>query len=206
MDGVLADSEPLYLEGINEVLKRFGVELSAGDNVETMGTTVEVTWRKVIERFCLPPESYDDCVTAYDLAMERLLKRAGEPLPGAKTLLAELRRRKVPHALASSALPNWIRSVLEATGLDGSFEVVVSRSMVEHGKPAPDIYLYAAKKLGMEPAACIALEDTPPGLASAKAAGMLVVQVRGSSTAFPPLPDSDLVIDNLEKFPLSLLE
>lgn len=206
MDGVLADSEPLYLEGINEVLNQYGVELSAGDNVETMGTTVEVTWQKVIERFCLPPESFDDCVAAYDQAMERLLRRAGEPLPGARTLLTELRRRNVPYALASSALPNWIRSVLEATGLDGSFEVIVSRSMVEHGKPAPDIYLCAADKLGIDPTRCVALEDTPTGLASAKAAGMLVVQVRGSSTAFSPLPDADLVIDSLERFPLSLLE
>lgn len=205
MDGVLADSEPLYLKGINEVLKQHGVELSEGENVDIMGTTVEVTWRSVIERFCLPPDSYEACVAAYDQAMERLLREAGEPLPGAKSLLAELRRREVPYALASSALPNWIRSVLQATGLDGSFDIVVSRSMVEHGKPAPDIYLYAADKLAVEPALCIALEDTPPGLASAKAAGMLAVQVRGSSTAFPPLPEADLVIESLEHFPLSLL-
>lgn len=206
MDGVLADSEPAYLEGINQVLARFGVRLSEGENKAIMGTTVEVTWGAVIEKFRLPPEKYEECVASYDKAMEELLRRPREPLPGARWLLQELRSRKVPYALASSAWPNWIASLLEATGLDGSFDVVVSRTMVENGKPAPDIYLYAAEKLGVEPERCLALEDTPTGIAAAKAAGMFAVQMRGASTAFPPLPEADLVLESLEAFPLSLLD
>lgn len=206
MDGVLADSEPAYLEGINRVLARFGVRLSEGENAAIMGTTVEVTWGTVIEKFGLPPETYEECVASYDRAMEELLRAPREPLPGARWLLRELQSRKVPYALASSAWPNWIASLLEATGLDGAFDVVVSRTMVEHGKPAPDIYLYAAEKLGVEPQRCVALEDTPTGIAAAKAAGMFAVQMRGASTAFPPLPAADLVLDSLEEFPLALLE
>ena len=72
MDGVLADSEPLYLEGINQVLEAYGVELTPAENEETIGTTVEVTWSKVIERFSLPPEAYEECVRRYDRAMETL--------------------------------------------------------------------------------------------------------------------------------------
>jgi len=206
MDGVLADSEPLYLAGINQVLEAYGVELTPAENEETIGTTVEVTWGKVIERFSLPPEAYEECVRRYDQAMETLLREPQEPLPGVRPLLAELRRRGTPYALASSAWPNWIASLLEATSLAGSFDVIVSRTMVEHGKPAPDIFLYAAERLGVAPERCIVLEDTPTGIAAAKAAGMYAVQMRAASTAFPPLPEADLVLDSLEDFPLSLLE
>jgi HAD superfamily hydrolase (TIGR01509 family) len=206
MDGVVADSEPAYLEGINQVLAQHGVQLSPGENTEIMGTTVEVTWNTVIQRFRLPPEKYEECVAGYDRAMETLLRRPREPLPGVRWLLGELRRRRVPYALASSAWPNWIASLLEATGLDGSFDVIVSRTMVEHGKPAPDIFLLAAERLGVQPERCVALEDTPPGIAAAKAAEMFAIQMRGASTAFPPLPGADLVLDTLEDFPLSLLD
>jgi HAD superfamily hydrolase (TIGR01509 family) len=206
MDGVLADSEPLYLEGINQVLEAYGVELTPAENEETIGTTVEVTWSKVIERFSLPPEAYEECVRRYDHTMETLLRQPQEPLPGVRPLLTELRRRGIPYALASSAWPNWIASLLEATSLVGSFDVIVSRTMVEHGKPAPDIFLYAAERLGVAPERCIVLEDTPTGIAAAKAAGMYAVQMRAASTAFPPLPEADLALGRLEDFPLSLLE
>jgi HAD superfamily hydrolase (TIGR01509 family) len=206
MDGVLADSEPLYLAGINQVLEAYGVELTPAENEETIGTTVEVTWSKVIERFSLPPEAYEECVRRYDQAMETLLRQPQEPLSGVRPLLAELRRRGIPYALASSAWPNWIASLLAATSLVGSFDVIVSRTMVEHGKPAPDIFLYTAERLGVPPEACIVLEDTPTGIAAAKAAGMYAVQMRAASTAFPPLPEADLALESLEDFPLSLLE
>jgi len=206
MDGVLADSEPLYLAGINQVLEAYGVELTPAENEATIGTTVEVTWSKVIERFSLPPEAYEECVHRYDRTMETLLREPQEPLPGVRPLLAELRRRGIPHALASSAWPNWIASLLAATSLEGSFDVIVSRTMVEHGKPAPDIFLYAAERLGVAPERCIVLEDTPTGIAAAKAAGMYAVQMRAASTAFPPLPEADLVLESLQDFPFSLLE
>jgi len=206
MDGVLADSEPLYLAGINQVLEAYGVELTPAENEETIGTTVEVTWSKVIERFSLPPEVFEECVRRYDQTMETLLRQPQEPLPGVRPLLAELRRRGIPYALASSAWPNWIASLLAATSLEGAFDVIVSRTMVENGKPAPDIFLYTAERMGVAPEGCIVLEDTPTGIAAAKAAGMYAVQMRAASTAFPPLPEADLVLESLQDFPLSLLK
>ncbi len=68
------------------------------------------------------------------------------------------------------------------------------------------VFLRAAELLGVAPARCIAVEDTPPGIASAKAAGMYAVQVRSASTAFPPIEDADLVLDSLEQFPLAMVE
>jgi len=73
-------------------------------------------------------------------------------------------------------------------------------------KPAPDVYLLAAQRLNADPGRCIAIEDTPTGIASAKAAGMFAVQTRSASSAFPPLEAADLVLDSLLDFPMSLLD
>ena len=205
MDGVLADSEPLYLQGINEVLKDFGLAITEEDHNELLGAAVGPTWDFVFEKYS-PPASYDECVARYDQTMVRLLSRPRDPLPGVRELLSELTRRGIPRALASSSWPNWVKALLESTGLDGYFDVTVSSTAVENGKPAPDIFLYTAKALRVEPSQCIVLEDSRTGVLAAKAAGMYTVQVRAASTALPPLPEADLVLERLSDFPLSLLD
>ena len=205
MDGVLADSEPLYLQGINEVLKDFGLAITEEDHNELLGAAVGPTWDFVFEKYS-PPASYDECVARYDQTMVRLLSRPRDPLPGVRELLSELTRRGIPRALASSSWPNWVKALLESTGLDGCFDVTVSSTAVENGKPAPDIFLYTAKALHVEPSQCIVLEDSRTGVLAAKAAGMYTVQVRAASTALPPLPEADLMLERLSDFPLSLLD
>jgi len=205
MDGVLADSEPLYLQGINEVLKDFGLAITEEDHNELLGAAVGPTWDFVFEKYS-PPASYDECVARYDQTMVRLLSRPRDPLPGVRELLSELTRRGIPRALASSSWPNWVKALLESTGLDGYFDVTVSSTAVENGKPAPDIFLYTAKALHVEPSQCIVLEDSRTGVLAAKAAGMYTVQVRAASTALPPLPEADLMLERLSDFPLSLLD
>ena len=108
-------------------------------------------------------------------------------------------------AVASSSLPAWIEALLGGIGLEGAFDALVSASMVPHPKPAPDIYEEAARRLGKRPERCVAIEDTPTGMAAAKAAGMFTVQVRSSSTAWPPMDDADIVLDSLRDFDLALV-
>jgi HAD superfamily hydrolase (TIGR01509 family) len=204
MDGVLADSEPVFLEGVNAVIAVAGKEMTPELHHEIMGTSVEDTWRILIDRLGLPG-SMSDYVPAYDAEMRRRLAEMTEALPGARELVAELRRRGVPIAVASSSWPAWIRALLGGIGLLGSFDAIASATEVEHPKPAPDLYLLAAERLGVEPRRCVAIEDTPTGLRSAKAAGMFAVQVRAASTAFPPLPEADAVIDTLADFDLAVL-
>ncbi len=204
MDGVLADSEPLYHQGLNEVLRDFGLAISEEQHNALLGMTVPATWDAIFEWYS-PAAGYDECVAHYDRAMVRLLSRPQTPLPGVRELLSELKQRGIPRALASSSLPNWVEALLKSTGLDGCFDVTVSSTSVENGKPAPDIFLYTAAKLGVAPARCVVLEDSRTGVAAAKAAGMFAVQVRAASTALPPLPEADLVLERLSDFPLSLI-
>ena len=205
MDGVLADSEPLYLQGINEVLKDFGMAITEDDHNELLGAAVGPTWDFIFEKYS-PPASYDECVSRYDQTMVKLLSRPHEPLPGVRELLSELKRRGIPRAVASSSWPNWVKALLASTGLDGCFNVAVSSAEVENGKPAPDIFLHAAEAMHVEPERCVVIEDSRTGVIAAKAAGMYAVQLRAASTALPPLPEADLALDRLSDLPLSLLE
>ena len=204
LDGVLWDGEPLYREAFNVVLAPYGHRLTDADYMRIIGQTVEACWEWVRDKFSLsvsPGRLYH----LYNDAVLRLLDQPAEPLPGVRPLLAELRRRGVPAAVASSSLRAWVDATLRGLGIGDFFQATVSVSEVDQGKPAPDLYLAAAQRLGLPPAACIAVEDTAPGIAAARAAGMLAVQLRASSTALPPLPEADLVLSAYSEFDLSLL-
>jgi len=205
MDGVIADSEPVYYDAINVVLAPIGKRMTPELQRAVMGHGVAETW-DVLQRELGLGGPLDALVQAYDRELCRQLALVDETLPGVRELIAALRERRLPVALASSSWPGWIDALLVGTRLAGAFDALVSAKEVAHGKPAPDIYLLAAERLGVAPERCVAIEDTPTGIAAAKAAGMLAVQVRAASTAFPPLPAADLVLPTLRDFDLSLFE
>ncbi len=204
MDGVLADSEPTYLEAANVVLAPLGHHLSDEQGRRFIGSSVRRSWRGIMEMLALEG-SLEDYVRQYDKVLLSVLRRPRPTLPGVRELLAELEGRGLPRALVTSAWQGWVDVLLGAIGLTGAFPVVVTEEQVENAKPAPEPFLRAAGLLGIEAAACIAIEDTPSGIQAAGAAGMYAVQVRSASTAFPPIEGADLVLDSLEGFPLDLL-
>jgi pseudouridine-5'-monophosphatase len=204
MDGVLADSEPVFLDGANAVIAAAGKAMTSELHQAIMGTSVEDTWAILMERLELPGAA-SSYIPAYDAEMCRRLGTVTAALPGARELVARLRTARVPIAVASSSWPNWIEALLTGIGLYDSFDAVASATEVAHPKPAPDLYLLAASRLAVEPTACIAVEDTPTGLRAARAAGMYAVQVRASSTAFPPLVEAHAVIETLADFDMGLL-
>ena len=204
MDGVLADSEPVYHAAMQAVLAPLGHEVTGEHQRAVMGHSIEDTWAYLRRTFALEGP-LDALVAAYDAELLQRLAQLHDPLPGVRELVGALRERGVPIAVASSSLPAWIEALLGGLALDDAFDALVSASMVERPKPAPEIYVEAARRLGQPPERCIAIEDTPTGLASANAAGMLTVQVRSSSTAWPPQPDADVVLDTLRDFDLALL-
>lgn len=205
LDGVLWDGEPLYHEAFNVVLKPYGHCVTSEEYDNIIGFSVEAAWEWVHRRFGLA-EPIEQFIAAYDRVVLELLRDHVEPLPGVRELLTELRQRKVPMAVASASLRQWVDATLRGLGLDGAFAATVSASEVARAKPAPDLYLLAAQRLGVPPERCLAMEDTKTGIAAAKAAGMFAVQVRVASTALPPIPEADLVIDDYSQFDLSLLE
>jgi HAD superfamily hydrolase (TIGR01509 family) len=205
LDGVVWDGEPLYHEAFNVVLAPYGHSVTESNYSHIIGLSVEAAWDWVRERFSLT-ESPAVFYRAYNEAVLELMRQPREPLPGVSELLARLKSRSIPVGLASASLRQWVDVTLGGLGLNGAFAATVTASEVEHSKPAPDLYLTAARQLGVPPAACVAFEDTPSGIASAQRAGMFAVQVRASSTALPPLPEADMVIETYSQFDISLLE
>jgi len=205
LDGVIWDGEPLYHEAFNVVLAPQGHRVSESDYTRIIGLSVEAAWDWVRERFTLsePPSLL---YRAYDEAVLELLKSPVEPIPGVRGLLAELRRRGVPVGLASASLRQWVDATLRGLRLEDAFDATVSASEVQRSKPAPDLYLTTAERLGILPEQCLAVEDTAAGIAAAKAAGMFAIQVRAASTALPPLPEADLILEDYSQFDLSFFE
>jgi HAD superfamily hydrolase (TIGR01509 family) len=205
LDGVIWDGEPLYHEAFNVVLAPYGHHVTDTDYTQIIGLSVEAAWDWVRDRFSLT-ESPAVFYRAYNEAVLELMKEPAEPLPGVRDLLGELRHRGIPIGLASASLRQWVDATLSGLGLQDAFDATVSASEVHRSKPAPDLYLAAAERLGVPPERCLAVEDTASGIAAAKAAGMIAVQIRAASTALPPLPQADFVLEDYSRFDLSFLE
>jgi HAD superfamily hydrolase (TIGR01509 family) len=207
MDGVLVDSEPAFFEAVNEVLAPAGKQVDWEQYKRLIGTSISATWSAVLDMTGLSADDVQPYVDRYDGILLDVLRRPRPLLPGVEALIGELRRRGVRIAIATSSLQSWVEALLrDGAGVPlETFDAVAWRQLVEKSKPAPDLYLKAAELVGVPPERCIAVEDAPPGVAAAKAAGMFVIQSRAASTAFPPIDRADLVLDSLEEFPVELV-
>jgi HAD superfamily hydrolase (TIGR01509 family) len=165
-------------------------------------------WAAYIQRRFAVPLA-EEAIIAEVARRLRALYSAGPPsvLPGAPEAVAALAERWAL-AVASSSPPEVIAAALRAAGLDARFSVRVSSDDVAVGKPAPDVYLEACRRLGVEPASAVAIEDSANGLRAAAAAGLVVVAV--PSPAFAPGAESlacaDVVLESLDQLTPGLVE
>jgi HAD superfamily hydrolase (TIGR01509 family) len=206
MDGVLVDTEPSFHEALNEVLAPTGKRIEWEPYKKFLGTSTSVTWRGVMAELGLDLDGRD-YVERYNETLIDVLARPKSLLPGVASLIERLRAQSTPIAVATSSNRAWLEAVFRGASLPlETFDALVSREMVERSKPAPDLYLKAAELLGVAPERSVAVEDTNPGIASAKAAGMYAIQTRSASSALPPIADADLVLDSLESFPFEMVQ
>lgn len=197
-DGLLADSEPLQIRAWQEFLARHGQRLDPALLDEMFGLRVRDSSRLVQERLGLPltPEKV---MAGRDEIFLKLVATELPLMPGARELIDFLRdRTPLRLALATSGHDRYINAALPVTGISEAFEVIVTGDDVERGKPDPEIYLAAAEKLGVPPRNCLALEDAPHGVRSARAAGMVCIAIPNAMTrSIPGLNEADVVLDNL---------
>lgn len=187
MDGLLLDTEKL--------LVRFWVQ-AANELGFPMTREQALSLRSLHRKYAVPylKEQFGggfDYKTVRARRMELMSAFLSEhPLElkaGAEKLLTYLNRRKIPAAVCTATDPERARDYLARVGIYGYFDKIVCASMVEFGKPSPDIYLYAVKELGFEPCECMALEDSPNGIRSAAGAGCITVMIPDLTE-----PDSEL--------------
>lgn len=172
-DGVLVDSEPISNRLLAEYLTELGFPTTVEDSYrDYMGTAAHRVHDVIGERYgATLPEGFDGLFHARVFAAFEAELTA---VRGAEQLLKDLRQCSVPYCLASSAHHEWIRTALDLTGLRGWFaeERIFSAQDVGVGKPAPDLFLHAARTLGVDPARCLVVEDSVNGVLAARAAGM----------------------------------
>ena len=185
LDGVLLDSEHLWEEMWTRQAARFAVTWTPADTGHCQGMSAPEWSAHLAERIG-GAEGPEDCERAVvDGMVEALESGRMEPFDGAATLVGEVADR-VPVALATSATRRLIDAVVHRHGF--AFGATVSSAEVDRGKPSPDVYLEAARRLGVDPAACVAVEDSSNGLRAAHAAGMTVVAI--PNPTYPPKPEA----------------
>ncbi|WP_246091910.1 HAD family hydrolase [Aliirhizobium smilacinae] len=182
-DGVLVDSEPLSVRVLVEALNRHGIDMAEEEAYQRFLGRSLATMRQVMDEeygFHTGPEFLETLrIDLYDLFKTDL-----KPIPGIAETLDAL---NLPRCVASSSQPERIRLSLSIAGLIDKLEPhIFSASMVKNGKPAPDLFLYAADQMGIAPSNCIVIEDSPAGIEAAQRAGMTVFAFTGGSHAAVP--------------------
>jgi len=198
LDGVLLDSEQVWDEIREQLVRERGGRWHDGAQRDMMGmSSEEWSWYMHDELgLAGPPEQINAEVVR---RMQDRYARELPLLPGAVDAVRRLAERW-PLGLATSSNRPVIETVLDAAGLRQFFAATVSSEEVARGKPAPDVYLEAARRLGVDPARCVAVEDSHNGIRSARAAGMRVIAI--PNPHFPPgdaLREADVVAKSLDE-------
>ena len=185
MDGLLIDTEAVYIEAYHAAAQAMGTKMP----IELCHAMIGVPTREceaMIQDHFGPAFSVEQFRGHFN-QHARLMLDAHVPVkPGAGELLAWLGGRGLPLAIATSSRPATVQRHLARAGLLGHFKAVATRYDVERGKPHPDVYFEAARRLGVAPERCIAFEDSNVGLTAAHAAGTMAIMV---PDIVPPSPD-----------------
>jgi sugar-phosphatase len=201
LDGLLIDSEPVWMWAQTKAFRELGVELTEAMQLATTGLRMMEAlqvWRGYFPAIEIDPVKMRPRLA--ELVGGRL-RESGRAKPGALEVLELCRRSGCRMAIASSSMPDIIEAAVERLGAGHLFDILVSAEGEAHGKPHPAVYLAAARNLGIDPAECIAFEDSVFGLRSAVAAGMHCVAVpEAHNRGRPEFAIAHRILESLEQF------
>ena len=205
-DGILVDSEPLHYRAFQQVLVPLGLghdyslyvdQYIGFDDREAFVEVFKDAGRSI------EPHQLEELIRAKNTALLEIISNGISSFPGVVELVRHLSARNVPLAVASGSLRTEIESFLKALELEQCFSIIVSADDVKHSKPNPETYQVALQKLQeklssghLDPKTCIAIEDTPAGILSAKKAGLFAIGVPHSFTS-DQLSGADLIVETL---------
>jgi HAD superfamily hydrolase (TIGR01509 family) len=206
LDGVIVDSEQVWDDVRETYTREHGGTYTDRATRDMMGMS-SLEWSRYMAEELGVPGTPDEINAA---VVERMLERYGSAPPLIPGAVEAVRRvaAQWPLAIASSSNPELIEVVIRVSGLADVFETAVSSQEVPRGKPAPDVYLEAARRLGVDAARCAAVEDSHNGIRSARAAGMRVVAV--PNPHFPPddeaLAEADVVLRSIDELTPAVID
>jgi HAD superfamily hydrolase (TIGR01509 family) len=176
-DGLLLDTESVWTRAEEDLFERRGLEFTPADKLELVGTSAAIAGG-ILERRLGEPGRAGELIEELNVLVVAELEHGVESMIGARELLERLRERGTPIGLVSNSPLRFVRRSIEIAGFEELFDVVLSAHEVSAPKPAPDPYLEACRRLGVEPGpAVVALEDSPTGVAAARAAGLTVIGI-----------------------------
>jgi beta-phosphoglucomutase len=207
MDGVLVDSNPFHLKKWEALLDEHGIPFDREDLPRVvLGLRNDTAFRHFFGSD-LSAASQERLEEELEERFRQVFRPHAKPLPGLETLIVKCHQAGIVMAVASSAYVKNVEFIIAALGFGRYFRHLVTGNEVHHPKPHPEIYLKAAEKLGIAPAACVAFEDSFVGIESAKRAGLMCVAI---ASTFPldelrERTDADLVVESFEKLDLEIL-
>lgn len=204
LDGLMVDTEPLHYKAYANVLGDLGVSYSVEDNAQYLGMQDSDQSKDMIQRYGL------------SVAVEELVRRKAEvykgllgeikPRPGLSEVLHYLQGEGYRKAIASGSALVEIQTIAKALKVEPFFDGYFSSEQVEHGKPAPDLFLYAAENINTPPSNCLVLEDTPKGIEAAVRAGMSCYAIPSNETKGMDFQKATRVMESLSDVPKYLRE
>jgi HAD superfamily hydrolase (TIGR01509 family) len=205
MDGVLIDTEPVWRRVERDVFRRVGIELTDAQLRETWGMRIEEVvdfWYRTRPWDGIRPRAVQREIVR---AMVDHVRNEGVPLPGALEAVSTARDAGLKVGIASSSSHELIEAVIRRLDMAHLVDAVCTADDEKLGKPDPAVYMSAARLLGAKPGECIAVEDSPAGVRSAKAAGMVCIAVLTDAVKRDDIKEADVKIDSLLDFTPALL-
>lgn len=205
-DGILVDTEWAIYEAWLETFRREGYDLPLALYTRCIGSDFD-TWspKTYLEELTGSSFDWEQMDKDRQVVIRAALEEQG-PIEGVVDLLKEIQRRGIKLAVVSSSSHSWVDWWLERLEIDGFFKEVICRGDAPRIKPAPDLYLAAAKKLGVDPRKCLVIEDSLNGLFSASAAGMKTWIVPNRVTSALDFSDADEVLSNFKSLGHALFQ
>jgi len=206
MDGVLIDSEPFHLVVNEKIFKALGINLSEDEYHSFIGTTHKDMWTTIKNRYNLTqgvPELVNMQVSGN---INYIKNEEIEEINGITNLLSRIAHENIKIGIASSSPTEVIELVTNKLGIRDYFSSIVGGEEIKKGKPAPDIFLKAAKRLNAKPSDCIVIEDSKNGVLAAKTAGIKCVGFKNPNSGNQNLQKADLIVDNYDSLNISTLK
>ncbi len=196
MDGLMVNSEPLSRAAWERVLSSFGHTMPDDIYQDMIGLRIDRSAEMVMEAFDLSLGT-EELIARKNANYLELLKEGIPVMPGLYELVSALRKASISWGVATSSARAHAEHILRSLGLWSECSALAGGDEVTHGKPAPDLYLLAAERLGVEPTRCIALDDSVPGCTSAESAGMLVIAIPNGDTISAEFPSTARIYPSL---------
>jgi len=196
MDGLMFNTEDVYDEVGAELLRRRGHEFTPELKDLMMGLRPRPAFETMI-RHCNLDETWEQLAAESNRLFLEMLGDRLAPMPGLMVLLDALEQAALPKAIATSSGRELVAACLKPFGLEGRFQFILTAEDVDRGKPHPEIYLTAARRLGVQPAEMVVLEDSQNGCLAAAAAGAFTIAAPGEHSRQHDFSSASLVVDSL---------